>query len=206
MHAVAAALGALTVAGLYADGWAHINLGGLESFFTPWHGLLYASFSLLAGWIVLAVRRGRRGGSSWRESTPRGYGSGLVGIGLFAVGGLLDMLWHIAFGVEAGIDALISPTHLLLLGGGTLLVLSPARAWWLGDGDAVPWPAVVSAATATALAGFFISYVSVFASPLAVFRLMSLPEGSPGHQAAELRPSQGWAATSSPRCSSWFPR
>jgi len=32
--------------GLYLDGWAHVHLRGLESFFTPWHGVLYTGFLL----------------------------------------------------------------------------------------------------------------------------------------------------------------
>jgi hypothetical protein len=73
------------------------------------------------------------------------------------------MLWHLAFGIEAGLDALVSPTHLLLLTGGTLLLTSPLRAAAATDRDR--WPAVVSMAAATSLAGFFLSYVSVFGRP-----------------------------------------
>jgi hypothetical protein len=38
------------------------------------------------------------------------------------------MLWHIAFGVEADIAALLSPTHLVLLLGGTLILAGPVGA------------------------------------------------------------------------------
>jgi hypothetical protein len=48
------------------------------------------------------------------------------------------------------------------------------------------WPAVVSLATATSLAAFFLSYVSVFADPGAREPLGTIPEGLPGHRAAEL--------------------
>jgi hypothetical protein len=116
---------------------------------------------------------------------PAGYGWGLVGVGVFAVGGLGDMLWHVAFGIEAGIDALVSPTHLLLLSGGVLLITSPLRAATSNPTEH-RWPAVISLASATSLAGFFLSYVSVFADPGARQPLGTIPHGLPGHEAAEL--------------------
>ena len=43
-------LSILLVAGLFLDGWNHINLqnGALGSFFTIWHALLYAGFNATA--------------------------------------------------------------------------------------------------------------------------------------------------------------
>jgi hypothetical protein len=35
------ATSAWTVAGIYLDGWAH-NHGKVDSFFTPWHAVLYS--------------------------------------------------------------------------------------------------------------------------------------------------------------------
>jgi hypothetical protein len=46
-----------------------------------------------------------------------GYGWALAGVGLVAAGRLLGVAWHRLFGVEVGLDALLSPTHLLLLSG-----------------------------------------------------------------------------------------
>lgn len=181
---MAVALSWLLVSGLYADGWAHANVPGLETFFTPWHAVLYGSFALLVAWLaIMALRRPSDAG--WRARVPRGYGWGWAGVATFAGGGLADMAWHLGFGIEAGIDALVSPTHLVLLGGGLLLVLSPFRsqprhAW------AWTWPAVLSLAAATALVGFFLSYVSVFTDPGARVALSAVPEGAPGHRAAEL--------------------
>ena len=130
---VAALLGAAMVAGVYLDGWAHLHLATVDSFFTPWHALLYGAFALAAAWsVALVLLRGRQG-TPWRSRIPRGYGWGLVGVAVFGVGGLLDMAWHLAFGVETGLDALVSPTHLLLLVGGILLVASPVRSALVAD-------------------------------------------------------------------------
>lgn len=51
---VTSLLSTLLVAGLFLDGWNHINLqnGALGSFFTIWHALLYAGFGATALWVV----------------------------------------------------------------------------------------------------------------------------------------------------------
>ena len=54
-HLVFALCASTVVIGLFLDGWNHINLqnGALGSFFTPWHGVLYAGFSITATWLAL---------------------------------------------------------------------------------------------------------------------------------------------------------
>ena len=186
-NATAAALAAVLVGGLYADGWAHANLPGLETFFTPWHAVLYSGFALLAAWVFVMVWRRRHHG--WRKGIPYGYALALLGVGLFLLGGLLDMAWHVTFGVEAGIDALVSPPHLLLLTGGMLMVTAPIRSATRPPGgtrSSYPWTAAAALAVATALAGFFLIYLSVFSEPGARFPLTSIPEGMHGHREGEL--------------------
>jgi hypothetical protein len=51
-----------------------------------------------------------------------------------------------------------------------------------------------SVATTAALAAFFLSYLSVFAEPTATTPLTTLPEGAPGHRAAELPAIAGLAS------------
>lgn len=194
---ITAVLSAALVGGLYSDGWAHLNVGGLDSFFTPWHGLLYASFTLLAAWLIWMVWRRRWQPGPWAARVPEGYRWGVAGVVIFAGGGFLDMSWHLIFGIEVGVAALVSPTHLLLLTGGLLLVTSPLRGASprpLRSASADPaqirsvhrWSAVVSMAVATALAGFFVSYLSAFTEPGATQPLVILPESAPEHYAAQL--------------------
>ena len=45
----AALLGTWVVAGLFMDGWAHVNQPGLETFFSPWHAIFYAGFLVSVG-------------------------------------------------------------------------------------------------------------------------------------------------------------
>ncbi|MFC0006542.1 hypothetical protein [Micromonospora siamensis] len=127
-------LGTLLVGGALADGWAHINIvETLEGFFTPWHGLLYAGFTATAAWTFwLAYGRRDTAPRWWRDGWPRGYRLGALGVVLFGVGGLADMVWHETLGVEVGLDAAFSPSHMLLDTGAVLLLTSPLRSWWAG--------------------------------------------------------------------------
>jgi hypothetical protein len=132
-------LGLWLVAGVFVDGFAHNNLrGSLESFFTPWHAVLYSGFTVCATWIAWMIWREFRSGRRGFDAIPVGYEWGMAGVFVFGLGGLGDMIWHTVFGIEVGTSALLSPTHLMLLSGGVLILGSPARSAWLetGTGEA----------------------------------------------------------------------
>ena len=117
------------LAGILIDGFAHNHYDlSHESFFTPFHAMLYAGFLAVAAVIVPRTLRGVRNGLTWRESIPGGYESTLLGIGIFAVGSVLDMLWHLAFGIEQSLSALFSPAHQILAFGASLMFVGPLRA------------------------------------------------------------------------------
>jgi hypothetical protein len=163
----AALLGTWVVGGLFLDGWAHLNQPGLETFFSPWHGVFYLGF--LVSTVVLArlVSRHQRGRFD-PALVPAGYGLGLVGVALFVAGGVADGAWHTMFGVEVGVAALLSPSHLLLLSGGLLMVTSPVRSAW--SSPRLParaparalLPALWAATLTTAVVLFFFQYLSAF--------------------------------------------
>ena len=169
-HLVTAALATWLMIGLFVDGWAHNNLDtSLETFFTPWHGLFYSGFAACAAWLLWLVRRGQQQGLHGAAAVPLGYGLGLVGLALFAVGGVGDMSWHLVFGIERDIDALFSPTHLLLFTGMVLLLASPFRDAWHADGPAAPrlrafLPPLASLSLVVALLAFFFMYWSPYTS------------------------------------------
>lgn len=125
-------LGLWLIAGLFVDGYAHNNLrGSLETFFTPWHAVLYSGFAACATWIAWLVFQQARAGRRGVDAIPIGYEWGMAGVFIFGLGGLGDMIWHTVFGIEVGTSALLSPTHLLLLTGGVLILGSPLRSAWL---------------------------------------------------------------------------
>jgi hypothetical protein len=146
------------VVGLYLDGWAHINELP-ESFFTPWHAVIYVSFLASACVITSSAVRGHRRSRPWSRSLPAGYGLSLVGVFIFMTAGIGDLCWHSAFGIEAGIAALYSPPHLLLAAGGILIATGPLRsAWQLPRATrASLWRAIVSVTLLLAILTFFVS-------------------------------------------------
>jgi hypothetical protein len=100
--------------GLFLDAWEHSHGLVDNTFFTPWHAVLYSGYAACALVLILSVLVNRRRGYSWRESIPRGYEFSVWGVLLFAVAGVGDLIWHTLFGFEVGIEPLLSPTHLLL--------------------------------------------------------------------------------------------
>ncbi len=121
------------MSGSHLDAWAHINVPELETFFTPWHALLYLGY--LSTFIVLSVWTGIRfsEGTALRKAIPPGYGLSAVGMGVFLFGGLCDMLWHSVFGVETSIEMLVSPPHILIAAGAFLIVSGGYREWNMAD-------------------------------------------------------------------------
>lgn len=117
------------VAGMYADAWAHNHLP-IDNFFTPWHGLLYSGLLAVAIFLVGSFIRDRLRGYSWSQAMPAGYGLSLLGIGLFFLSGIGDLLWHIFFGIEKNLDAALSPTHLGIVISSVLVVSGSFRAAW----------------------------------------------------------------------------
>lgn len=164
-----AVLGGWLIGGLYLDGWAHIHVPALETFFTPWHAVLYSGY--IAGAVVLAltVRRNRRRGAPRTRALPAGYGLSLAGAFVFFFGGVADMLWHVTFGIEDGVEGLISPSHLALAFGGGLMVTGPLRAGLHHPAPArESWlsrmPMVVSLTLLVSLITFFTEYASPYAT------------------------------------------
>jgi WD40-like Beta Propeller Repeat len=123
-------LSAVLVGGLFIDLWARYHGRADETFFNPWHAVLYAGV-LLHGVVLFPLAlRGRSRGLSLRQALPRGYGLSLVGAGLFLIAGVIDLGWHAVFGFEDGTEALLSPSHLLLATSGIFMVAGPVRAAW----------------------------------------------------------------------------
>jgi hypothetical protein len=161
-------LGLWFVLGLFLDAWAHNNLPELESFFTPWHAVFYTGFVAVAAWICWLVWRNWRrrdpAGPPTIADVPVGYTLGVLGLPLFAAGGLGDYGWHSVFGIEQHLPILFSPTHILLVCSMILIITSPLRSAWVDP--ALPGapslrrllPAVLALALATALVLLFLQY------------------------------------------------
>lgn len=161
------------VGGLFIDGWAHNNGQVDESFFTSWHAVFYTGFMAVAGVHLFSMYRNRHYG--WLQGLPKGYELSLMGLGIFAVGGLGDMIWHIVFGIEDGVEALISPTHLILAVGMMFIMTGPIRAIGhrlkVGDESATvaPFPLIFSTGVIVFLLTFMVQYSYFFGQPWVLY-------------------------------------
>lgn len=158
-------LGFWLLGGLFIDGWAHNTNTLVESFFTPWHAAFYSGYAASALWLCWLVLRGLRAGKVGVAAIPRGYELGLVGAGIFGLGGLGDLTWHLVFGIERDLEALLSPTHLVLFVGLVLIFSSPLRAAWASraPGSAAPTlraflPALLSLTATASVCAFLGGY------------------------------------------------
>jgi len=127
---VMAVLAAWLCGGAFVAAWAHTHGQADTTFFTPWHAVLYSGFLALAGALagVLVYQRVCRG--TWQRALPRGYGLSVLGAVIFGGGGVGDLIWHALFGIEHDVEALFSPTHIMLATGAWLMVGGPYRAAW----------------------------------------------------------------------------
>ena len=157
--------GVWMMTGLFIDGWAH-QAQKPETFFSPWHGILYSGFVSAVCWFAWKGYRAGRG------INPAGGLDRLTAVGflLFGAAGIADGLWHEIFGVEVDLEALVSPSHLALFFGGFLMVTSPLRLASARRTSHVParvtwrewFPQAITLTLATALIGFFTLYLSPF--------------------------------------------
>jgi hypothetical protein len=151
--------GTWMVTGLFLDGWAH-NADKPETFFSPWHGVLYSGFGAAVAYFGLqdlVLRRSRR----------LQLGSLVTfGFALFVAGAMGDFVWHEIFGIEVDLEALLSPTHLALMIGGLLMLSGPVRVAWERDERAPSlrrfFPTLVAVTLMVGVASFFTMYFSAF--------------------------------------------
>jgi hypothetical protein len=172
--ALMAGLSALFLAGLFVDGWAHFHGRVDDSFFTPWHLVFYSAFALCA--IALGRKQwlGVSDGYAFGRALPKGYGASLAGVVIFGLGGVGDMVWHTLFGIEAGTEALLSPSHIALGVGMALVFTGPVRSAWAraASGETLRgwrdlWPMLLGVMILTTLLMFLTSYAHPMTNPLA---------------------------------------
>ena len=127
-HIAAVSLLFLLWTGAYLDASWHIHYGfAADSFFTPTHYLLHGAWLGLVTLVVGYVGLAARAGISVRRALPPGYGFLALGTGLWGVAGGADFVWHTAFGFEANLEAVYTPSHLALEVSSTFIVLGIIR-------------------------------------------------------------------------------
>src|SRR5262249_50908893 len=165
-------LASVLMGGVFLDGWAHNHGRVDQSFFTPWHAVLYSGFAILAAFLVLTLVRNHASGLPWSSAFPPGYGAAVVGAAVFAVGGVGDLIWHSLFGIEQGIEGNISPSHLTLALGGLMLFIGPLRSAWrkTGPNAAARWVTLLPAVLASTYIYSMLTYFTQYASPIVTSR------------------------------------
>lgn len=148
------AVNAWILTGLFVDGWFHIHDPDLESFFTPWHAILYSGVAAAVAVILLEVRRQGR--------VPDGFLPSVVGGLVVGFAGVADGVWHTVLGVEADLAALLSPPHLLLIVAGTLVFAGPLRAALRTRDVRLDLPGALSGAAVVTGLGFFTQYANPY--------------------------------------------
>ena len=126
--------------GLFGDIARHVSLGfvdpGSSDFLSSWHLVLYGGVAGVA--VVLGAFALAHGPRAPLALLPSASG----GLAALTAGGIIDALWHEAFGIEASFQALVSPPHLVVFAGLVLLMLAPLNA--VADGPSAPLDALRS--------------------------------------------------------------
>ena len=170
------------VIGLLVDAYNHVTNPDLESFWTPWHALFYSGFTATAIWIGRVALKRRQSTGGIVDWAPPGYRLSIIGVAIFGVGGVGDAIWHTVFGVESSLDALLSPTHLMLWIGGLLMLSTGLRVAWMTDAPKAArsyrdfLPVTLSLALTVNVVAFFFIYAWNLNDP-GVIRSVYAPNG-----------------------------
>jgi hypothetical protein len=163
---IASLLGLWFIVGLFVDGWAHNHGFTDNTFFTPWHGLLYSGIGASGLYLGITQYRNVSKGYAWTRALPLGYLPSLLGVVLFFIAGGFDFLWHEVFGFEANIEILLSPAHLLLALSGLLIMSGPLRAAWPRRERSTGWrglfPVILSLTLIVSSIIFFLQFANMF--------------------------------------------
>ncbi len=115
--------------------------------------------------MLYVVRSRQATGAKGFGAIPRGFEGAACGVVMFGIGGVGDMIWHTAFGIEVDLKILFSPTHLILMSAMLMLAFGPIRSLSLSDEAPTVrnlWPAVLSTGVISSVLLVFFQYVSAF--------------------------------------------
>ena len=146
---------------------------------------LLSTFVATAGWLLWTCRAVVREERWDFRAVPAGYAPSLVALGIFALAGVGDMIWHGLFGIEQEINVLFSPTHLALGASMFVIVTTRLRAAWADRSlPASPGlrrllPAVGAVSLAATIVLLFLQYANAlaFSSVDVVVALSGVDEG-----------------------------
>jgi len=145
------------VVAAWVDAWARVQPANPIA---PWQDLpVYSAWLLLTGFLVAVLGRNLADGKDWRTALPPGYHLALVGGLIFGLGAIADVYYQLVSGIAQGIEALLSPTHLIQLVGGSLQVAAPLSQALRERPDRAGWPVVLAAASTLSALTFFTQFM-----------------------------------------------
>jgi hypothetical protein len=119
------------IVGLQLDAFKHATDPDLETFFTIWHAIMYAGMALCGGTIAWFIRRNTQlGAPNLFAAIPLGFHGAVAGMAILMMSGGIDTVWHTSFGIEKGLEILVSPSHLGIITGMFLVSSAPLVMLW----------------------------------------------------------------------------
>ncbi|GAA2637923.1 hypothetical protein [Paractinoplanes durhamensis] len=125
------------VTGLQLDAYAHATTPELETFWTPWHAVLYSGIAVSGLTLVWLLRSRLPTIPTYRTvlALPNALRVPMLGMAFLLVGGGIDTLWHNIFGIEQGLEIFVSPSHEFIILGMVLVAAGPALMTAVQPGD-----------------------------------------------------------------------
>ena len=118
-HVISFGLALCIITGMTLDAWAHVHGATDNTFFTPWHAILYTGLFGSVAWYGYLTYR--------RVEPLAAHRLGLSMGPLVALFGAADLIWHSMFGFERDLQAQLSPPHIALATVLAILVSVPSR-------------------------------------------------------------------------------
>jgi hypothetical protein len=118
--------------GLQLDAYAHANVAELETFWTPWHAVMYSGIfaSCLVGIWILRPFLPEGLTVAGLKALPLSLKVSATGMVLLLISGGVDTLWHNLFGIEDGLDIFMSPSHVGIITGMAAVAFGPVLMRW----------------------------------------------------------------------------
>jgi hypothetical protein len=117
------------VIGLQLDAYAHATTPQLETFWTPWHGVLYSGIAA-SGFTLLWIMRSRLPGIPTYRSVLA-----LPNALRLPLAGMAFLLGHNIWGIERNMEIFVSPSHEFIILGMALVAMGPTLMLAAGPGD-----------------------------------------------------------------------
>jgi hypothetical protein len=158
------------VTGLQLDAFAHATTPQLETFWTPWHAVLYSGIAVCGLTLVWLLRSRLPVIPTYQTvlALPNALRVPVLGMAFLLLGGGIDTLWHNIFGIERGLEIFVSPSHEMIILGMALVAVGPVLMLATKPGDRLSFGDGALATVSALLSALPVHIYTLHASVLAV--------------------------------------